>query len=178
MSGAKIVMRPSTTSRKPIPMPMAMAALRVSTASMRPISPQTAPAPGRPSSVSRRRKRRFAADRRERTRRPYGLEPLPLSNREQSVCCRRLPVVVDVHDSGSELLDDRHRLVVSHLDDHFAFESRSRRPRKLVSVLEPGASVPDVLVWISPREEARSLREVLGAGLSLLCFYLYDWSTT
>jgi len=64
------------------------------------------------------------------------------------------------------------------LDRHLAFESRSCRPRKLVSVLEPGASVPDVLVWSSPREEPQPLRQVLGAGLSLLCFYLYDWSPT
>jgi len=43
-------------------------------------------------------------------------------------------------------------------------------------VLEAGDSVPDVLVWTSPREEARPLREILGNGLSLLCFYVFDWS--
>jgi hypothetical protein len=45
-------------------------------------------------------------------------------------------------------------------------------------VLEVGASVPDVQVWTAPREEARSLREVLGAGYALLCFYVWDWSPT
>jgi hypothetical protein len=33
-----------------------------------------------------------------------------------------------------------------------------------------------VQVWASPREEARPLREVLGAGLTLLCFYVHNWS--
>jgi hypothetical protein len=45
-------------------------------------------------------------------------------------------------------------------------------------VLEAGSSVPAVGVWTSTREEARPLREVLGAGHTLLCFYLYDWSPT
>jgi hypothetical protein len=45
-------------------------------------------------------------------------------------------------------------------------------------VLGPGDPVPNVRVWTAPREDARELREVLGAGLSLLCFYLYDWSPT
>lgn len=45
-------------------------------------------------------------------------------------------------------------------------------------MLETGASVPDVHVWAAPREEARLLREVLEPGLSLLCFYLWDWSPT
>lgn len=45
-------------------------------------------------------------------------------------------------------------------------------------MLETGASVPDVHVWAAPREESRPLREVLGPGLSLLCFYLWDWSPT
>jgi peroxiredoxin len=43
-------------------------------------------------------------------------------------------------------------------------------------VLEAGDRVPDVQVWTAPREEARALKEVLGAGLTLLCFYVYDWS--
>jgi peroxiredoxin len=43
-------------------------------------------------------------------------------------------------------------------------------------VLEPGSAVPDVQVWAAPREEAVSLRRVLGAGYVLLCFYVYDWS--
>lgn len=45
-------------------------------------------------------------------------------------------------------------------------------------VLEAGSPVPDVQVWSAPREEAQPLRDVLGAGLSLLCFYVYDWSPT
>jgi hypothetical protein len=45
-------------------------------------------------------------------------------------------------------------------------------------MLEPGSNVPDVQVWTAPREEARALREVLGEGLALLCFYVYDWSPT
>jgi hypothetical protein len=45
-------------------------------------------------------------------------------------------------------------------------------------MLEAGSPVPDVMVWGLPREEATSLREVLGAGFTLLCFYLYDWSPT
>jgi hypothetical protein len=45
-------------------------------------------------------------------------------------------------------------------------------------VLEAGNPVPEAHVWTSPREEAQQLREVLGDGLSLLCFYLYDWSPT
>jgi hypothetical protein len=45
-------------------------------------------------------------------------------------------------------------------------------------MLEPRSSVPDVMVWGAPREEAVPLREVLGDGFTLLCFYLYDWSPT
>jgi hypothetical protein len=45
-------------------------------------------------------------------------------------------------------------------------------------VLEAGSAVPHVHVWAAPREEARPLGEVLGAGMTLLCFYLWDWSTT
>jgi hypothetical protein len=45
-------------------------------------------------------------------------------------------------------------------------------------VLEAGDRVPDVQIWTAPREEARPLREVLGAGLTLLSFYLLDWSPT
>jgi hypothetical protein len=41
-----------------------------------------------------------------------------------------------------------------------------------------GDQVPDVAVWAVLREEARPLREILGAGLSLLCFYVFDWSPT
>jgi hypothetical protein len=45
-------------------------------------------------------------------------------------------------------------------------------------MLGPGDQVPEVAVWAAPREEARPLKGILGAGLSLLCFYLYDWSPT
>jgi peroxiredoxin len=45
-------------------------------------------------------------------------------------------------------------------------------------MLEPGTPVPHVQVWASPREEARPLRDVLGEGRTLLCFYPYDWSPT
>ncbi len=45
-------------------------------------------------------------------------------------------------------------------------------------MLGPGDIVPEVTVWTAPREEARPLRQVLGAGLPLLCFYLWDWSPT
>jgi hypothetical protein len=45
-------------------------------------------------------------------------------------------------------------------------------------VLEAGDRVPDVEVWADIREEARPLRELLGAGRSLLLFYLHDWSPT
>jgi hypothetical protein len=43
-------------------------------------------------------------------------------------------------------------------------------------VLAPGDSVPDVRVWTAPGEPPRSLGDVLGGGLALLCFYLFDWS--
>ena len=45
-------------------------------------------------------------------------------------------------------------------------------------MLEAGSSVPEVDVWADVREEPKPLRGILGAGLSLLCFYLYDWSPT
>jgi hypothetical protein len=43
-------------------------------------------------------------------------------------------------------------------------------------MLGPGDPVPDVRVWAAPREEARRLRELLGTGYALLCFYVWDWS--
>lgn len=45
-------------------------------------------------------------------------------------------------------------------------------------MLEPGDSVPDARIWTAPREEPISLKQVLGAGYALLCFYLWDWSPT
>lgn len=43
-------------------------------------------------------------------------------------------------------------------------------------MLAPGDPVPDVMVWTAIREEPRRLIEVLGGELSLLLFYLHDWS--
>jgi hypothetical protein len=43
-------------------------------------------------------------------------------------------------------------------------------------VLEAGDCVPEVEVWTAPREEAQPLKNVLGGRLSVLCFYLYEWS--
>jgi hypothetical protein len=45
-------------------------------------------------------------------------------------------------------------------------------------MLAPGDRVPEVEVWTAPREEAQPLKNVLGGGFSLLCFYLHDWSPT
>lgn len=45
-------------------------------------------------------------------------------------------------------------------------------------MLGPGDRVPDVRIWTAPREEAQPLKEALGAGYSLLCFYVFDWSPT
>lgn len=45
-------------------------------------------------------------------------------------------------------------------------------------MLGAGAPVPEVEVWTAVREEAKPLRDVLGDGLALLCFYLHDWSPT
>ena len=45
-------------------------------------------------------------------------------------------------------------------------------------MLEAGSAVPDVSVWAAIREEPRPLREVLGEGHTLLCFYVHDWSPT
>ena len=45
-------------------------------------------------------------------------------------------------------------------------------------MLGSGDRVPHVQVWTAPREESRPLKQVLGAGHALLCFYLWDWSPT
>jgi hypothetical protein len=45
-------------------------------------------------------------------------------------------------------------------------------------VLEAGSPVPDARVWTTPRDDPQELRELLGEGLTLLCFYLWDWSPT
>ncbi|HSC92517.1 MAG TPA: hypothetical protein VLB86_12740 [Gaiellaceae bacterium] len=44
-------------------------------------------------------------------------------------------------------------------------------------MLAPGDPCPDVAVWRAPRE-AVSVRELGGAGTTLLLFYLFDWSAT
>lgn len=43
-------------------------------------------------------------------------------------------------------------------------------------MLEPGQPLPDARVWAEPREESRSLRELLAGTPALLCFYYHDWS--
>ena len=45
-------------------------------------------------------------------------------------------------------------------------------------MLGPGDPVPDVRVWTAGGKEPEMLREVLGDGLTLLCFYVFDWSPT
>ena len=45
-------------------------------------------------------------------------------------------------------------------------------------MLRGGDPVPDVEVWTEPRQSPERLRAVLGDGLTLLCFYLWDWSPT
>ena len=44
------------------------------------------------------------------------------------------------------------------------------------AVLRAGGRIPDGHVWVAPGEDPRPLPEVLGAGLSLLCFYVWDWA--
>ena len=45
-------------------------------------------------------------------------------------------------------------------------------------MLEPGHEVPDARIWGAPDEKPTQLRDALGDGLVLLCFYLWDWSPT
>ena len=45
-------------------------------------------------------------------------------------------------------------------------------------MLSHGDRVPDVRVWTELGEDPKTLPEVLGEGLSLLCIYVYDWSPT
>jgi hypothetical protein len=44
-------------------------------------------------------------------------------------------------------------------------------------VLAVGEQIPDVLVWMAPRERV-SLRELAADRPLLLLFYLFDWSST
>jgi peroxiredoxin len=43
-------------------------------------------------------------------------------------------------------------------------------------MLGAGAPVPSVRVWDAPGEEAADLRELVGDGRTLVCFYPFDWS--
>ncbi len=45
-------------------------------------------------------------------------------------------------------------------------------------MLGHGHPVPAALVWCAPGEPAVQLAAALGGGLTLLCFYPYDWSPT
>ena len=45
-------------------------------------------------------------------------------------------------------------------------------------MLGPGDRVPQVRVWTAPGKEPEQLREILGDGLTLLCFYVFDFSPT
>jgi hypothetical protein len=44
-------------------------------------------------------------------------------------------------------------------------------------VLSVGDQVPDVQIWLGPREPA-SIRELAAEKPLLLLFYLFDWSST
>jgi hypothetical protein len=44
-------------------------------------------------------------------------------------------------------------------------------------VLGPGDRIPDVTVWIAPRERI-PLRELVADRPALFLFYLFDWSST
>ena len=43
-------------------------------------------------------------------------------------------------------------------------------------MLGPGDRIPDARVWAAPGEPPQPLRQALGDGLALLCFYPFDWS--
>jgi hypothetical protein len=45
-------------------------------------------------------------------------------------------------------------------------------------MLEAGRTVPEARVWTAVGTDPVPLSEALGAGLVLLCFYLWDWSPT
>jgi hypothetical protein len=64
------------------------------------------------------------------------------------------------------------------MDDARAAPRSTLLPCYVLAMLGPGDAVPDVQVWTAPREEAVALRQVLGAGHALLCFYVWDWSPT
>jgi hypothetical protein len=44
-------------------------------------------------------------------------------------------------------------------------------------MLGPGDLIPEARVWTAPREDPVQLSDAIaGDGLSLLCFYVFDWS--
>jgi len=44
-------------------------------------------------------------------------------------------------------------------------------------MLEPGSLIPEARVWTAPRQDPVSIGDALaGDGLTLLCFYVFDWS--
>jgi len=45
-------------------------------------------------------------------------------------------------------------------------------------MLGPGDPVPRAKVWVAPGQDPEDLTNVVGEGLVLLCFYLFDWSPT
>jgi peroxiredoxin len=45
-------------------------------------------------------------------------------------------------------------------------------------MLAAGDYVPDARVWAAPGDEPIQLRNAVGTGLVLLCFYPFDWSPT
>lgn len=45
------------------------------------------------------------------------------------------------------------------------------------SVLDEGRQVPEVRVWLGPREQV-TLNEIVTEGPTLFFFYLFDWSST
>ena len=44
-------------------------------------------------------------------------------------------------------------------------------------MLEVGDRIPDVKVWLAPRESI-ALRDLVAEGPVLVLFYLFDWSST
>jgi transglutaminase-like putative cysteine protease len=46
------------------------------------------------------------------------------------------------------------------------------------SMLGPGDPVPRARVWVGPGQDPEDLADVVGDGVVLLCFYLFDWSPT
>jgi hypothetical protein len=45
-------------------------------------------------------------------------------------------------------------------------------------MLGAGDPIPRAKVWVGPGRDPQDLAHVVGEGLVLLCFYLFDWSPT